>query len=73
LGAGLAFANLEITQAGSDTAIRLNDGTSLATLTGLKRTRFSLLTFASTASRPLIIGHRGAKGSVQSILWLLMN
>ena len=63
LGAGLAFANLEITQAGSNTAIKLNDGTPLATLTGVEASSLSIADFASTAPRPLIIGHRGASGS----------
>jgi len=43
LGAGLAFANLEITQAGSDTAISLKLMVHrLATLIGLRR-NFQLL------------------------------
>jgi glycerophosphoryl diester phosphodiesterase len=63
LGAGLAFANLEITQAGSDTAISLKtDGTPLVKLTGVEASSLSIADFASTAPRPLIIGHRGASG-----------
>jgi glycerophosphoryl diester phosphodiesterase len=63
LGAGLAFANLEITQAGSDTTISLKtDGTPLATLEGVEASSLAIADFVSTAPRPLIIGHRGASG-----------
>lgn len=63
LGAGLAFANLDIRQTGSDTTINLKtDGVSLATLTGVEASSLSIADFVSTAARPLIIGHRGASG-----------
>jgi len=63
LGAGLAFANLDIRQTGSDTTINLKtDGASLATLTGVEASSLSIADFVSTAARPLIIGHRGASG-----------
>lgn len=63
LGAGLAFVNLEISQVGADTEIRLKeDSTPLATLTGVEASTISISDFASTAPRPLIIGHRGASG-----------
>lgn len=62
LGAGLAFANLAITQAGNDTTINLKDGSLLATLTGVESSTISIADFVSTAPRPLIIGHRGASG-----------
>ncbi len=62
LGAGLAFANLAITQTGSDTTINLKDGSPLATLTGVESGTISIADFVSTAPRPLIIGHRGASG-----------
>ena len=62
LGTGLAFANLEISQAGSDSLISLEDGTPLATVSGVAADDLSISDFASTAPRPLIIGHRGASG-----------
>jgi glycerophosphoryl diester phosphodiesterase len=62
LGAGLAFANLEIAQMGNDTTINLKDGSPLATLTGVDASTISITDFVSTAPRPLIIGHRGASG-----------
>lgn len=62
LGAGLAFANLEITQSGSDTLISFKDSTPIATLTGVEANDLSIANFVSTAPRPLIIGHRGASG-----------
>lgn len=63
LGAGLAFVNLEISQAGGDTSINLKeDGTPLTALTGVEASTLSIADFGSTAPRPLIIGHRGASG-----------
>lgn len=63
LGAGLAFANLEITQVGSDTTVSLKtDDTPLATLSGVEASSLTIADFVSTAPRPLIIGHRGASG-----------
>lgn len=63
LGAGLAFANLAIAQAGNDTTIKLKeDNSPLATLSGVDASTISIADFVSTAPRPLIIGHRGASG-----------
>jgi len=63
LGAGLAFVDLKIEQAGSDTTIRLKEGNiPLATLTDVEAETLDIADFVSTAPRPLIIGHRGASG-----------
>lgn len=63
LGAGIAFVDLEISQVGADTEISLKkDNTALATLTDVEAATISISDFASTAPRPLIIGHRGASG-----------
>lgn len=63
LGAGLAFANLDIRQTSNDTTINLKTGgASLATLTGVDASSLSIADFVSTAPRPLIIGHRGTAG-----------
>jgi len=63
LGAGLAFVDLKIEQAGNDTTIRLKEGNiPLATLTDVEAETLDIADFVSTAPRPLIIGHRGASG-----------
>lgn len=63
LGAGLAFTDLAISQAGNDTTIKLKaDDSLLATLTDVEASTISIADFVSTAPRPLIIGHRGASG-----------
>ena len=64
LGAGLAFADLKINQLGNDTLISTKEGNkALAKLVGIDASTISIDDFVSTASRPLIIGHRGASGS----------
>lgn len=63
LGAGLAFVDLNLDQTGTNTTISLKaNDTLLATLTGVQANTLSIADFASTAPRPLIIGHRGASG-----------
>lgn len=62
LGGNVAFVDLAIAQTGSDTTINLKDGTPLAILKGVDADTISINNFVSTASRPLIIGHRGASG-----------
>jgi glycerophosphoryl diester phosphodiesterase len=65
LGAGLAFRDLSIDQFGKDAIISLKEGGQvLARLQNVDADALSISNFASTAPRPLVIGHRGASGTL---------